>query len=529
MTDRPVTPAAPEPYEAYVDIPGTERSPVTGASSTGPVGAEERVEVTVILRPDPAQASGTPSVDTLGAQPLSERQHLSRQELARRRGAAEADVAAVESFAAGHDLEVVETDRARRRVVLAGPAPAVSRAFRISLERFEHPGGTYRGHTGSVSVPPDLAPAVVAVLGLDTRPQADFRLRPATRSGVSYTPTQVSGAYGYPTGVDGSGQTIAFIELGGGYTTADLSAYFSGLGLSTPPVEAVPVDGGANSPTGDPAGPDGEVMLDLEVAGAVANGASLAVYFAPNTDQGFVDAISAAVHDAARKPGVVSISWGGPESSYTASARTAFEHVLTDAALAGVTVCVAAGDSGSSDGLTDGLAHVDYPASSPQVLACGGTSLSLSGSGVASEVVWNDLPSGGATGGGVSADFPLPTWQRSAGVPPSANPGAAPGRGVPDVAGDADPATGYRIRVDGTDTVVGGTSAVAPLWSALMALVAQRAGQPAGFVNPRLYQQPGAFRDITSGDNGAYRAGPGWDACTGLGSPHGSQVVSALG
>ena len=516
-------------YDEYVNLPGSERGPLPGASSAGPLDPAERVEVTVVLRPDPAQESSVPDLDALGEQPAGQRRHLSRDELAVLRGASPADIEAVRHFAEGHRIDVTEVDRAGRRVVLAGATAAMNDAFRVSLERFEHPAGSYRGHAGPVSVVRELAEAVVAVLGLDNRPQADFRLRPATRPGTSYTPLQVAAAYQYPRGLDGGGQTIAFIELGGGYRSEDLTAYFTSLGLRIPDVRAVPVDGGANAPTGDPAGPDGEVMLDLEVAGAVANGARLVAYFAPNTDQGFVDAVSAAVHDSANQPCVISISWGGPESSYTGPARTAFENALTDAALAGVTVCVAAGDNGCSDGVNDGLSHVDYPASSPRVLACGGTSLVLSGTAVSSEVVWNDQPADGATGGGVSAAFPVPAWQAGAGVPPSVNPGGGTGRGVPDVAGDADPATGYQVRVDGTDTVVGGTSAVAPLWAALIAIAVQSGGRTVGFVNPLLYKQPGAFRDVTTGNNGSYQAGPGWDACTGLGSPVGSQVLGALG
>jgi kumamolisin len=226
---------------------------------------------------------------------------------------------------------------------------------------------------------------------------------------------------------------------------------------------------------------------------------------------------------------VISISWGGPESTYTAQAIAAFEATFTDASLSGTTVFVAAGDAGSSDGATDGLAHVDYPASSPQVVGCGGTRLQVTDGTVAAEVVWDDLPSGGATGGGVSATFPPPSWQASAGVPPSVNPGAALGRGVPDVAGDADPASGYQIRVDGTDTVVGGTSAVAPLYAALAAIAVARAAKPLGFINATLYAlSDRGFRDITEGTNGAYSARAGWDPCTGLGSPKAAELLAAL-
>jgi kumamolisin len=205
-----------------------------------------------------------------------------------------------------------------------------------------------------------------------------------------------------------------------------------------------------------------------------------------------------------------------------------FDAAFADAATLGITVCVAAGDNGSSDGVTDGKAHVDFPASSPHVLACGGTSLVLRGASVSSETVWNDGPQAGATGGGVSDAFALPAWQRNAGVPPSVNPGAHVGRGVPDVAGDADPQTGYVTLVDGQRGVIGGTSAVAPLWAGLTARINQASGVALGFFNAQLYAQANALSDITVGNNGAYAAGPGWDACTGLGSPNGTKLAATL-
>jgi kumamolisin len=292
-------------------------------------------------------------------------------------------------------------------------------------------------------------------------------------------------------------------------------------------VTAVSVDGGQNQP-GEDTDADAEVMLDIEVIGAVANGVSIVVYFAPNTDQGFVDAISTAVHDTTHKPSVVSVSWGQSEDSWTAQARTQMEQILTEGAALGVTVTVAAGDNGSTDSVTDGQQHVDFPASAPHALACGGTTLEASGTTINSEVVWND-PGDGATGGGVSRQFALPSYQSNARVPDNVDTGA-PGRGVPDVAGDADPNTGYAIRVDGTDETIGGTSAVAPLWAGLIACLNQRLGSPVGFMQPRLYPLLGTdgFHDITSGNNGAYSAGPGWDACTGLGSPDGAALASEL-
>jgi kumamolisin len=212
---------------------------------------------------------------------------------------------------------------------------------------------------------------------------------------------------------------------------------------------------------------------------------------------------------------------------------TAFDQAFQAAGALGVTVTVAAGDNGSSDGVNDGLAHVDFPASSPNVLACGGTRLIGSGQTITSETVWNDGASGGATGGGISAFFiPPPAWQSNINLPPSVNPGAKPGRGVPDIAGDADPVTGYQVRVDGQNTVIGGTSAVAPLWAGLVALFNQSLGNSVGYLNPWFYisvtSVAGAFHDITSGNNGAYQARAGWDACTGLGSADGAKIQGTL-
>jgi kumamolisin len=281
------------------------------------------------------------------------------------------------------------------------------------------------------------------------------------------------------------------------------------------------VDGGTNAP-GDPNGADGEVALDIQVAGSIAPGAKIAVYFAPNTDQGFIDAITTAVHDTANQPSVISISWGAPESSWAEASVTALDDACQSAAALGVTITVASGDNGSSDGVSGGGNQVDFPASSPHVLACGGTELTGSGSTIASETVWNDGTQGGATGGGFSTLFPVPTWQTGAGI-------AGSGRGVPDVAGDAAPASGYNILVDGQREVVGGTSAVAPLWAALLALINQQKGAPVGLVNAALYAAAADFRDITQGNNGAYKAEKGWDACTGLGSPNGQAIAAVLG
>jgi kumamolisin len=294
-------------------------------------------------------------------------------------------------------------------------------------------------------------------------------------------------------------------------------------------VTAVSVDHAKNKPTRSADGPDGEVMLDIEVAGAIAPAAAIAVYFAPNTDAGFIDAVTTAAHDTARRPSIISISWGGPESAWTAQAMTALDDAIAAAATMGVTVCVASGDNGSGDGVGDGSDHVDFPASSPHALGCGGTRLESASGAITAETVWNDGAAGGAGGGGASSRFALPAWQ--SGLSTTNGAGARKAltmRGVPDVAGDADPQTGYSVRVDGKNLVIGGTSAVAPLWAGLIARVNANLKAPAGYINPLLYGQGAAFNDITQGNNGDFAAAAGWDACTGLGSPKGREIQLAL-
>ncbi len=456
---------------------------------------------------------------------------LTPEEFDAQHGADPESVALIKAFADEYQLQVEpDLPAARATVQLTGSLPNLERAFGTQLRSHAIPAGKIRTREGALTVPEELAPHIRAVLGLDNRPQAKPHSRIATpaATNTSYTPVQVAQAYRFPA-ISAAGQTIGIIELGGGYETSDLTTYFNGLGLTPPTVTAVSVDGAKNVPGGDSTGADGEVLLDIEVAGAVAQGAALAVYFTPNTDQGFVDAISTAVHDTARKPSVISISWGGPESTWTQQSLTAMDEACQAAAALGISITVACGDNGSTDGVTDGANHVDFPASSPHVLACGGTTLRASGTSISSETVWNELASNeGATGGGVSDVFPLPTWQANSNVPaPTVSAG---GRGLPDVAGDADPATGYSVRVDGQDTVIGGTSAVAPLWAGLIALANAQNSKSAGFLNPILYaaSEPSTFHDITQGSNGAFNAGPGWDACTGLGSPIGTAVASVL-
>jgi kumamolisin len=514
---------------ATIPLKGSERAAVPGAQPLEPADPTERLEVTILVRRRARQDLAT-RVGAI-ASGRAPGPYLSRDEFAKRHGADPADIAAVRAFAAAHGLAVEQEDAARRTVVLSGTVAQFNAAFGVQLRQMSHAKGRFRGRTGPILLPADLADIVEAVLGLDSRPQASPHCRirrRAASAAVSYTPIQVASAYGFPSAT-GQGQCVALIELGGGFRLADLDTYFKSLGVSTPSVVAVSVDHATNSPTNDANGPDGEVMLDVEVVGAIAPAANIVVYFAPNTDAGFLDAITTAIHDTTHKPSVISISWGGPESSWTAQAMTAMDDAFQAAAAMGITVCAASGDNGSSDGVADGSDHVDFPASSPFALACGGTSLVASGNSISSEVVWNDGANSGASGGGVSSFFALPTWQTGlSAVNSQGRSTALSKRGVPDVAGNADPQTGYDVRIDGTNTVIGGTSAVAPLWAALIARINQLSGKPGGYLNPSLYQNRQALRDITRGNNGDYDAAEGWDACTGLGSPNGAVLAGVI-
>jgi kumamolisin len=511
-------------------IPGSARRLPAGAVALGPVPEGEAIEVTLRLRAAPGSAQQEASADA-SRLPLTGRRYLSREQYADAHGAGSDDIARVTRFAQLHGLALLDASLAQRRVALRGTAAQMNRAFGVMLEQYGFgAGGAYRGRIGDLSVPVQLDGIVEGVFGLDDRPLAtpkSQRLRldhaadgqPAHHA---YTLPQLARWYNFPPDLDGGGQCIGLIELGGGTRARDLRAYFRALGLPLPRIKSISVDHARNC-HGVAADADAEVMLDIEVAGALAPGALIAVYFAPNTERGFLDAVAAAVHDAEHRPSVISISWGAPEAAWTAQAMSACEELFTAAAAMGVTVLCAAGDGGSTDGLNDGGQHVDFPASAPHALACGGTRLALDEAGAVTETVWNN-GAGSATGGGYSSHFARPAYQARLKV-------AAAARGLPDVAGVADPSSGYKLRVAGQDQVFGGTSAVAPLWAGLLALINQRLGCQVGYLHPLLYGPligKGATRDVVDGNNGVHHAGPGWDACTGWGCPDGKKLLEAL-
>lgn len=505
---------------AYFPLEGSYRE-TNNATRLGDLDPRMPISVTLLLRyeKDPGSYKVRAAIKT-------------REQFAAQFHASEADIQLVEAFAGHFGLNIIEELPEQRLIHLHGTVDAFERAFRVQLSTCCNAEGiVFRGRIGNIHLPEQLLPVVEAVFGLDDRPAAAPKYRIAKKDGQfivhsalpgSFYPNQLSDIYGFPKKGTGAGQSIAIIELGGGYRIEDINTYFKQLKLPIPRIIEVLVDGGTNAPTtADSA--DAEVMLDIEVTAAIAPDAAIVVYFAPNTDKGFFNAIQTAIHDTTHNPTILSISWGASEKNWTEQSLKAFNEAFQAAAMLGVTVCAAAGDNGSADGEQDGKVHVDFPASSPFVLGCGGTTLTTKDKKVESEIVWHNID-GGATGGGVSEFFPKPNYQDPINVPVSLNNNFA-GRGVPDIAANADPGTGYRVRVDGQDLVIGGTSAVAPLMAGLIARINEQKGKPVGFIHPKLYSAKSAYqyRDIVLGDNktvaGAkgYVATPGWDACTGWG------------
>ncbi|HEY2238226.1 MAG TPA: S53 family peptidase [Streptosporangiaceae bacterium] len=556
--------------QQLVPIPASRREPVPGAQRVADIPDDDELRVSIVVRRKAGgREKALQAAATRRPGSLSDR----RRQLTEQAGADQADLDRVTQWATAAGMRVLSADPATRTVMLIATAAQASAAFGVSLGRYQTRSFSYRGREGAVHLPPEVAEVVQAVLGLDNRPQAGTHLKrgaalpaaqfpalaaqpqallPELTPGQAAAPSprpdpqpmwpmQVASLYAFPADMDGSGQTIGIIELGGGFTSGELATYFERAKEPAPTVEAISVGRGQNNP-GPDAGADGEVMLDIEVAGAVAPGAHIAVYFGGNTDRDFHDALATAIHDAGRSPSVVTISWGSREDRWTGQARQVFDDVLVDAAALGVTVLAAAGDHGAGDGSDDGRAHADYPASSPYVIGCGGTTLFLA-NGQPQEVAWND-GNGWATGGGISDVYDPPSWQDVT-MPASLGGTGRPGRGVPDIAGNADIASGYITLADGQWGPVGGTSAVAPLYAGLVARLNQALGYPVKDLLPTLYGLPAAdraevFTDVTTGNNSVprtadfgpavtgYDATPGWDACTGLGSINGTALLERL-
>jgi kumamolisin len=542
----------------------TRWAPVAGSEPRHPSGAvalkrsRRPAEVRITLALGQAGSAIEERIAGLSAQLPARRQLPSRLELERLGGAAGRDLARIEELACQAGLRLVEVDRMCGMVLLAGTPAALERAFRVKLTGYRHERGTYLSHAGPVHVPAELAGVIEAVVGLDARPIVRrHSIGPRLGGAAGVSPAEIAEVYEFPEDATGRGQSITLIELGGGFYAADMREYFRRLGLRAAALTVRQVEGARNSPAaraevrrfwdslpeknsaGEPPSAGGlrgeqvervgwtiESTMDIQLAAALAPGARIAVYFAPPTAHGKLQAIRMALRERGRRPGVLSMSWGADEDGFDGSTVAVIERLLRLAALCGVTVCCSSGDDGAGAG---GVARVNYPASSPHALACGGTHLARSG-GRARESVWKEEFAGRAMAstGGASRLFPRPEWQASAQVSQKAG---GEGRGVPDVAAKADVAQGYGILVAGLDIAMGGTSAAAPLWAALLARLNEKLGVSAGYVTPLFYQKRfrRAFRDITAGDSGPrFHASRGWDPCTGWGSPRGVPLLEAL-
>lgn len=510
------------------------------------------LELTVGVR----RLKDLPDLSALDGKAPAERRYMTRDQLKTDYGSDPAAVEAIEKFAADHQLVVTKDERASARLGLAGTVANLSAAFGVTLFDYTHPSlGDFHARTGPISVPAALGDAITGVFGFNNHralrrlPRksrlSELRMNAAAQARPWFIPTELAAIYNFPN-ANAQKQCIGLLEFGGGVEQSDVTAYFQKIGVPAPNIQIVAVDGVSTDPVADPDS-TGEVMLDVDVAGAMAGGAKIAVYFSTFDEKGFIDCLSAVINDAANDPGVVSISWGWDENqpfnNTVLWSPAAIDHVnqsLLAAAQLGITVCVSTGDDGSEAQVKDGHAHVNFPATSPYVLAVGGTTLharkSANGQSAITEVVWNDGP-GSGTGGGVSDITPVPSYQEGK-VPRSINPGNFAGRAVPDVAANADPNTGYLVMSGGQLGIVGGTSASAPLWGSLITRINASLGARVGNFNALLYQKIGpakVLRDITSGNNdtdgllnGQFPAGPGWDACTGWGVPDGNNLLNAL-
>jgi kumamolisin len=530
----------------HVAVPGSERVPVPGAKALGAANPHATLEVTLKLRrkkPLPDMA-GRPAV------------RLTRDQLGSEYGSSAQDIEAVTQTFAKYGL-AAKSDASQRTIHLSGTVDQMESAFDVKLLEYQQAHGTYRGRVGAVHVPAEVQGIVEGVFGLDNRRVARQRRNPQRQHAAVralsavpaswYLPKELATHYNFPAG-DGSGETVAILEFGGGYFPGDLLQFCSVAKVTPPKVTTISTDG---TPTNAKDGAEGEVMLDVEVVAGVCPKADIVLYFAHFSEKGWVTALDAVVHDKINKPSVVSVSWGYAEDAdiWTRQAMNQVNEALKEAALIGVTVCVASGDDGSSDGIVnDGHAHADFPASSPYVLSVGGTTIPKKGAHQP-DVCWFEGDglrddSGGSTGGGKSAVMPKPDWQKAIAIK-SVNPGNFDGRCFPDLAANADwTASPYLLVVDGKAEPNGGTSAAAPLMASLLALInaeRRKTGKATvGYLTPVLYWPQGGgtvgsagCTDVTQGNNttakvGGYRANPGYDAVSGWGTPDGTRLMNAL-
>ncbi len=478
-----------------------------------------------------------------------EREYLKRKDFARLCGADPDHLKAVEGFAKENGLRVESSSLLRRSVVLTGSTEAFATTLGVVLQRYKEKHRQYTSHTGPIYVPKALSPIIESILGLDERPlKREVVLMPKGKIDFM-TAAQVATAYSFPPDTDGDGQKLGIVLPGCGMEMASVEDHFKHAGLPMPQIKLVSVLGGTNQPSSrddvslvlsvfsGKTTLNAESMaafsrgmntiesnMDVIVAGSFAPKALILVYAAPDSHQGAFHALAHATTDPGH-PAVISCSWSSIESAYEPALIKTMNTLFQLAALQGITLCFSSGDDG--DGTLWGLAKtptVHYPASSPYVLACGGTSLRAAGAKF-TEVSWNEKAGKMrmASGGGYSVANPRPTWQKRATQ-------AAGGRGVPDVAAKADVQGGYEMDASGLTFTMGGTSAATPMWAALATRLNQAMGVNVGMLGPLFYDKRfrGAFRQMLTSDNGAYKVAPGWNPVTGWGSPNGVELLRAL-
>lgn len=517
------------------------------------VDLSKQVQLTIVLRPQGSEDEWQELVAKLTSGPPAKRRYLTHAEFAKKWAASPKHIEAVRKFAAEQQLKIVSADPFRRCVVVSGTLRRVSKAFSVDFFAVENPLGTFRSHEGPPHVTESIHPLVECVLGLDAVPSATPYVADDPVKWAGMDRRALLEAYRIPPKLQGRGQCVATIELGGGYREADLLAYFGELRLLPPKVRTVSVDGVKNDPasaktmhqymaheklpkaTVTQVSWTIETMTDLCMLGTIAPKASILLVQAPNTDQGQYHALAAVVGERKLKPSALSISWGAPEPRQTPSFMVALDRWFQAAAVLGITTCCSSGDSGCAPMTKDDkeILTAQFPASSPYVLGCGGTTLNME---ARTEVAWNQTMNGVhmESGGGFSGAFPLPKWQKDAGIDPKKwipkDKASGEGRAVPDVAGRANLQQGYCIIVGGVGIPCGGTSAAAPLWAAVVAILNQGLKTRLGSLNESLYDGSlgQGLRDIVDGDTGEFHACKGWDACTGWGSPMAEELLDAL-
>lgn len=554
-----------------------------GAQPKGEINPAAEMEATVMLK---SKGTDLAMDRTLKRIHAGRQTFLTNEQLVEKFGPSEKAVTEITKFANDHKLNI-EMDPRSGRAVLSGEAGKFQDAFQIPLKEYTTPDGTtFRGRQGALAIPDSLHRHIEGVYGLDNRPHARSYARflpmpeqtaemgqaskfveprdggrvatnpadapkggEAPKSGeapkgdapgggqaeprarIGYLSTEIADAYKFPKQGMGENTSVSIIQLGGGMDMLNEAAYYKQHGLPMPEIKLVSVSGASTSPSGIPRY-DGEVALDSQIIGGIAPKAQQKIIFAPNTDAGFIDAVTRGTFEAAgeRPTTAISISWGQAEEAWTPQAMQGLSTAFKKAAMKGISIFAAAGDDGAVDNAPSGKFNTDYPASDPNVTAAGGTRLLIERGQISSEMAWNS--SGGATGGGISQKFPRPDFQKDLNIPKNPQNPNFLGRGVPDIAGNADPSTGWKIKVGGVDQLSGGTSAVAPMFAGLSLRISSIIGQNTGPWNPFLYRQGmggGAiYNDIIMGHNNGYSTAFGWDPVTGWGSVNGTAMLDAI-